>query len=199
MGTDLYYEHEKFNATGKDVPTLIGLSGWATAGKDTVGDVIATYYGHQRVSFAHNMKTLARLIDPYVAFPTSDKVRLNELVNRLGWTEAKKHPEARRFLQELGTRCREILGPDIWVDSLWRLLEDGKPYVFTDVRFLNEANRIRENGGIVLRVRRPGVGPVNQHESEISLDHYDFDGYIDNTGSLMDLHGEVMITLGDFS
>jgi hypothetical protein len=57
-------------------------------------------------------------------------------------------------------------------------------WIITDTRFRNEADAIREAGGIIIRVDRPGVKPINNHSSETSLDHYQFDEYITNDGDL---------------
>ena len=57
----------------------------------------------------------------------------------------------------------------------------------TDVRFPNEAQRIKDLGGVVWRVKRPGVGPANYHESETALDDWPFDAVLENDGNLVDL------------
>ena len=40
-----------------------------------------------------------------------------------------------------------------------------QPIIIDDVRFTNEAEAIRDVGGIVVRIIRPGLTPMN-HESE---------------------------------
>jgi hypothetical protein len=57
----------------------------------------------------------------------------------------------------------------------------------SDCRYPNEAAAIRARGGLVLRVERPGVEPINAHRSEVALDGFDFDAVIDNDGSIEDL------------
>jgi hypothetical protein len=103
----------------------------------------------------------------------------------------------RRILQALGTKCREILGQDVWVDAAFDTLGDGT-YVFSDCRFPNEAKAIKDAGGTVLRVVRPGVNALNDHISEIGLDGWDFDGIVMNDGGVVDLEGEVQRVLGEF-
>lgn len=60
-------------------------------------------------------------------------------------------------------------------------------WVITDVRFENEAKAIKNKKGIIIRIDRPGVIPVNDHASEIELDHWNFDYKIANTSDLSDL------------
>lgn len=62
--------------------------------------------------------------------------------------------------------------------------------VIPDVRYPNEVARIREAGGKVIRITRPGAGLAGaaaQHASETSLERWseqDFDGVCDNDGPI---------------
>lgn len=72
-------------------------------------------------------------------------------------------------------------------------------WIITDCRFPNEANTVKEKGGLVIRVNRSNNGlacagdleenmKTNFHPSETALDSYNqFDYIIDNSGSLEDL------------
>lgn len=185
-----------FNAAPHNHPKIIGLSGYATSGKDTVAEVLTRLYGYQRVAFADKLKAFVRTINPVIAtIHGKDIVRADELVRGLGDTEAKTYKEYRRILQVAGTTVREFFGKDTWVNAA---LDGVDGYVVvTDVRFQNEAQRIKDLGGLVLRVQRPGVGPANDHISERDLDAFNFDGYVINDGTLLDLEGEVQRVLGD--
>ena len=81
------------------------------------------------------------------------------------------------------------------------LLDGGMParLAISDVRFPNEADAIRAFGGLVVRVERPGVGPINGHESEIALDGYDFDLVVVNDGTLDELTDEMEAVLASCS
>ncbi len=94
--------------------------------------------------------------------------------------------EMRGLMQRLGTECgRELLGDNIWVDTALDNLTPGK-YAVTDCRFLNEARAIRDRGGKMIRIERPGIGPANSHISEKGLDDYYFDHIIYNDGTIED-------------
>ncbi len=58
-------------------------------------------------------------------------------------------------------------------------------WLVTDVRFENEAEAIKERGGILLRINRNV--DTGTHPSETSLDDYKFDYTISNKGSMEDL------------
>jgi hypothetical protein len=60
-------------------------------------------------------------------------------------------------------------------------------WIITDTRFPNEAQAIKDAGGIVIRVDRPGVSAINAHPSETALDNWDFDYKIWNGSDLVAL------------
>lgn len=69
-----------------------------------------------------------------------------------------------------------------------------KAIVVSDVRFENEIRFIREVGGKLIRIKRPGAGlsgELGEHQSEVEMDSVPddyFDLVIHNTGTLEDLH-----------
>ncbi len=85
----------------------------------------------------------------------------------------------RRLLQWWGTEYRRRQDPDYWVkawESAYRQLQSTIRHILVDdVRFPNEAQVIRRNGGVLVRVERAGFNGANDHSSENSLD--DFDGW----------------------
>jgi len=134
----------------------------------------------------------------------SEDLRLQEIVDRYGWEEAKKDTEVRRFLQELGTQARHVLGPDVWVDAVmkraWQDVEYGHPVVFSDVRFPNEADAVREMGGIVVRVVRPGFenGVDPSHPSESQVDDLGHEFTVLNDGTLAQLENRLQLGLMNY-
>jgi hypothetical protein len=133
---------------------VIGLTGYAQAGKDTAGAVLVAEYGFTRVSFADGVRSMALTIDPWVS---AGAVRLSGLVRAIGWERAKNEvAEVRRLLQKIGTEgVRDHIGPESWVNAAKLKVDavDG-PVVITDVRFPNEARAIREWDGYMLRIVR---------------------------------------------
>lgn len=101
----------------------------------------------------------------------------------------------REVLQLLGTEAgRGVFGDNLWV-SLWERhlppvekKSGNVSVVFVpDVRFPNEAQRIKELGGVLIRVTRPGHSEGDGHESEAYADELDVDIEIVNDKGLGDL------------
>ena len=100
----------------------------------------------------------------------------------------------RDFLQKLGTDALRMgLHDNVWVNALMAdyVKDDNTDrlpnWIITDVRFPNEAQAIKDKGGIIIRVDRPGVKPINNHLSEIGLDSWDFDYKIFNISDIFSL------------
>lgn len=113
----------------------------------------------------------------------------------------------REFLQQYGTEAhRDVFGDNFWVDQLLPFDElariravtkfdayhDDYRYpeicCVTDLRFANEAERIRDPrvGGIVARIDRPMPDDGDKHASEKPLADRLVDYAIRNTGDLYD-------------
>jgi len=68
--------------------------------------------------------------------------------------------------------------------------------VFADVRFQNEAERVRKAGGQIWRVERDGIEAPNKHVSEFDLEGYRFDKVLHNYGTLDDLYDQIDFLMG---
>lgn len=171
--------------------------GYAQSGKDTAATFLRDY-GYERVAFADPLREMLAAINPLVAdtHDPSNLWRLRRLVDVLGWDVAKtEFPEIRGLLQRLGTEAgRVVLGDHIWVDTALRRIEGASRYVFTDVRFPNEAEAIEGRGGVLWRVVRPGTEPVNAHPSETALDGWPAE-IIWNGSDLTGLQGAILRAL----
>jgi hypothetical protein len=168
---------------------LIGLSGYARSGKDTAAAALVLD-GWQRVSFADVLRNFLYAVNPVImSSALFGTTRLAEYVDTFGWEKAKDDvPEVRALLQRVGTDAgRNILGENVWIDAALSGLEPDGSYVVTDCRFPNEAQAIRDRGGYVFRITRPGFAPTNGHVSETALDDFRFDAHIGNVGSQADL------------
>ena len=127
--------------------------------------------------------------------------------------QVSKPMTVRCFLQKLGTDgLRNGLHPNVWVNALmndyipekvvtkedvgfngqWVHVHSSRNpnWIITDTRFITEAITIKNAGGIVIRVERPGYGPINDHPSEIELDGWNFD-YKITASNILELYTEV--------
>lgn len=129
----------------------------------------------------------------------------------------------RQLLQVLGTDAvRDKLHPNAWVNALmadyqptgeFNHIHDATIYpnwVISDCRFPNEAQAIKDRGGVIWRINRGMVQdgkPIKlsgqqyhdlvtkKHLSETSLDNWDFDRTIENDDSLEELLTRVLEAL----
>jgi hypothetical protein len=164
---------------------LIGLCGYAGAGKSTVARFLVREYGFWRQPFAGPLKGMLQSIG--LTEDHTDGALKEKPCDLLGGVTPRK------AMQLLGTEWGRAISPDIWV-NIWEhrtlsMLEDDQPVVADDVRFANEAEAIRRLGGKVVRVSRPGIERPNGHASE-ALD-FDFDVELVNGGTESDLTGVV--------
>lgn len=186
----------------------LGLIGPAQSGKDSVARVLVEDYGYTRVAFADALREVALAANPVIHIDRTGPYRLSETVDEFGWEAAKARPEVRRLLQDLGVAVRQYVDPQAWVRAGMAKAEvahaGGRPCVFTDLRFLNEAHAIRVGlGGFLVRVRRPRSealsGALASHVSETELAGYPAQYTITNDGSLDDLARAVHATIRNIS
>ncbi len=166
---------------------IIGLAGKARVGKDTGAEYLRNQFGIELISFAQPIKqVIQELFD-------LTKEHLDGDLKELPIPLFDKSP--RELFQTLGTEWgRECVHPDIWVLvaglQLQRLRAEYRkrslPFpgaIFTDVRFENEANWIRKQGGMVLHIKRQDAQSVNTHRSESGVMVADGDLAISNNSS----------------
>lgn len=173
---------------------IIGLSGYARSGKDEAAKVLVEKFGFVQVAFADKLREVLYQLNPVVDMGFDDDIDLEpiylqEVIDQTGWDgykETDHGPEIRRLLQRLGTEAgRQTLWDTIWIDAAFAGLPDDAKVVVSDARFFNEFDAIRERGGKIWRIERPGVGPVSDHPSETEAPKYEHFAYtIWNDGDL---------------
>ena len=174
---------------------IIGLTGYARSGKDTVANILVENYGYTRIAFADKIKELLYELDPQVG-----STRLKALVSEYGWEVAKSSPEVRHLLQDLGVGARNVLGENFWVQQALKDVHFEGNYVITDVRFTNEADIVKKYDNSQLwRIKRLGVGAVNGHVSESDLDGYPVDQIFINNGTVGDLESLIKTRMAGYA
>ena len=152
---------------------IIGITGYATAGKDTVANILRDKFGYKIMAFADKLRQMALAINPYICIEEPNIygteihngtfMRYSDVIEKYGYTKAKTFEDFRVFLQRLGTDAiRNIFGYDAWVETLmsdidieWCVVKIAIP----DTRFLNEAAAITDRKGVIIRVTRPSTRP----------------------------------------
>jgi hypothetical protein len=111
---------------------VIGITGQARHGKDTLAQmIVSTAPGAERLAFSDGIAAVAR---------ARGVMGLN-----------RDAP----VLQDIGFEMRQTI-PQVWLNVLYGAISDRRPRiaVITGVRFEDEADMIREMGGIVVRMIR---------------------------------------------
>jgi len=173
---------------------IIGVSGYAQAGKDTFADILVAHYGFKKISFADKLRECLAALNPVVDVEGKYSrpphlMRYNEAIAHYGYPVAKSlFPEIRVLLQRFGTEVgRDLLGNDVWVEAFLESInyDLNQNIVIPDVRFKNEAEMITYYRGHVVRVVRPDVFRINDHPSEDQ--DFKVDTIIHNDGNIDDL------------
>jgi hypothetical protein len=188
---------------------IIGINGYAGSGKDTVGEIIKMQQPKENweiKKFAGKLKEVASIILGIPKTMFEDQEFKKKTLPQM-WSDHGLPMTVRDFLQRLGTDAlRQGLHPNTWVNALMMEYKEvcfvGKDsegadlfsypnWIITDCRFPNEATAIKNAGGIIVRVNRPGVNAVNAHPSEVALSHWQFDYTIENNEGIVELKHKV--------
>ncbi len=203
----------------EDPPFILGLSGAAGSGKDTVAQILVERYGFVKVALADPLKRMVRQTWPFTC------EQLWGPSERRSETPAgATRPTAREALQLLGTEWGRKLDEDVWINCAMeiagRLLEGGWWYedtkgavrveterfpvesvappagvVISDVRFDNEAQKIKKAGGevwsVVGRSALLPIGGLADHPTEAGVSPSYIDSEVFNDGDLCQLRKAV--------
>jgi len=183
---------------------IIGVHGFKQSGKDTLGKYLIDHHGFSRLAFADKVKESLKVIFNVRHEQLYGEDKDKNTLTQARWEDfegIKKENKAdeeflsaRELMQTFATEvCRSKI-PNIWVNYLD--LEGSDRIVVTDVRFENEAQFIKDNGGIIIKVDRPGAEGEN-HASEIALPREMCNYIIENNGTVEDLHQKAEAVMQD--
>jgi len=200
---DLYWQRsgdEIPHLSDPCLPTIIGIIGPKGSGKTSlaykIGDASEGRFGVQRIRFAGPIKEMVECL--------LRNAGMNRELARRHVDEDLKGKEidclpaegitGRDLMQTLGTEWgRSNVDRDLWLEVAMQRAQEsielGALVLIDDVRFPNEADRVREKGGVIVRVERPGHGWSMDHESEAAMVNYTPDYIVKNHGTLSGLRG----------
>jgi hypothetical protein len=164
-------------------PMILGLHGRIGAGKNECARRLALIRdGVVEVSFAAKLKeSAAALLGCTVADLERWKNEQYAVLVRDDEPKIVLDQTVRSFLQRYGTEAhRDVFGQDFWLDAALPLDGDYHPdvlYTVTDVRFPNEAQRVRDVGGVMVGI----VGAFDTPSDHASEQTLECDHWIDNT------------------
>lgn len=172
---------------------LLGITGRANSGKDTVAHYLEAEYGFVPMAFADPLKEAAAAMFGVPIAWFHDRNRKEQVIEQ--WEMSPRH-----MAQRLGTEAvRHTFGPDFWIKrwlAEYREMRASDHVVVTDVRFNNEAQAIRDLGGTVLHISRPGEitldAAASAHASEAGVTFFSgTDKEIYNGGTIEDLYTKI--------
>jgi len=186
-------------------PILIAFHGLPGSGKDTAANSLIEHADWVKVSFAAPLK---RGLVAMLGIPIED-IENHKIKNEPNYMFGKS---IRYMAQTIGTEWgRNLIADDIWVqlaeNSIRHSWRHGSNVANTDLRFENEAIRIKELGGYIVHIirdanehseRQNETGAVN-HTSNVTLPAKYIDYTIHNNGSLEMFYSEIVKIMYDIS
>jgi len=168
---------------------IIGVTGKARSGKNTIAELILATVGGYHYAFADPIRAMMAAIDIDMADPYW-QARKEERILMLG-----RSP--RQMMQTLGTEWgRGCVHPNVWVIlAAGKYNAAGRGMVISDVRFENEAEWLRSAGGLLIHVQRSNLPKINAHASENGVAFAPGDAVINNDGTLEELNAAVVALL----
>jgi hypothetical protein len=202
---------------------VIGFTGSIGSGKDTAADYLCNFHEFKRDSFASTLKDAVAAVFKWnrelLEGRTKASREWREQVDQW-WAERLNIPDLtpRWVLQNWGTEvCRIGFHDDIWIASLEnKLRQAADDIVISDVRFPNEIQSIKNQNGIMVRVKRgpdPDWFPIaimanngsieakaklkelDVHASEYSWVGSEFTKVIENDGTIQELYDKIELLL----
>ncbi|MAI64810.1 MAG: deoxynucleotide monophosphate kinase [Alteromonas sp.] len=163
---------------------IIGLTGKARSGKDTVAAHLQEAYKFHHYWFSKPMKDACRSM-----FGWGDEHLYGELKEEV---DQRYGISPRVALQTLGTEWgRNTINSDLWILRAQKEIEQHENIVISDCRFDNEAAAVISSGGIVIEIVRQDINQVAAHSSESGISSSLINYQIENNGTLPELYRSV--------
>ena len=142
----------------------------ARIGKDTACTFLSKKYGGDIYSFSDKLYQILYFAQDTCGFSRKKDVQ---------------------FLQYIGNEWGRKNDPDVWVNTLIKSLKLDSNCFVSDLRYPNEAKKLKENGFILVKIVKKDriIDRDPNHESEIALkDYNEWDYIIENNGTIEDFY-----------
>jgi len=185
---------------------IIGVCGLIGSGKGTVANYLIEKQNFKKISFADKLKdAVAEMFDwprQMLEGVTPQSRDWRERPDSFWTKELGREITPRYVLQVFGTECmRQGFYDGIWVSLVKKQIQENPTinWVIPDTRFPNEVDMIKSIGGEVWCVKRGenplwfdqykyhGIKPDNIHPSEWAWANTEFDFFIDNNKTILEL------------
>jgi hypothetical protein len=177
---------------------LLPIGLWSPApasGKSTVAQLILELQPHRRLlPFADPLRAMLRplLLSAGYSHEQATAVLNTPQGKASPLTLIPGAPTPRRLLQTIGTDWgRDLIHPDLWIHIWLFRARCSAGVIADDVRFNSEANAIRQLGGSIWAVTRPGATDASGHPSEAGIDPQLINHHIINNSTIDNLRSQI--------
>jgi hypothetical protein len=148
---------------------IIGLTGKKSSGKDTIANYLVSKHGFIKLSFGEAVKDIVHIITGW----DRDLIEGSTEESRI-FRETIKHKmynkTCRELMQIVGTDLfRNHFDENIWINIVINKINKINSYVISDVRFDNEANAIKNEGGILIKINRTRTSSSSSFNSDLHI------------------------------
>ena len=185
---------------------IIGLHGKMGSGKSTIANKIVAVLQDQH-NIKAEIKSFAQPIYKLTSILFDESIEnIKQAKHSIFRTRNYSLRSYRELLQTIGMELRDNVDIDIWIDALFgkensKILYEWtgngcRWWIIDDLRFINELQRIKQNGGKIIKISREVQKhralpeDIYENQSELDLDNIpdsDWDLIIDNNSSIQDL------------
>jgi len=185
------------SATGSN-SVIIGFGHYSRTGKTTIAEMLQKELTRRNIHtiiwpLAEELKAIAFRLYQWaglhcgVYYEITDRAKERyEKLRGLPYTPVE-------LWVKLGNAIRSV-DEASWVNYIFQEFNDSHDVlIIPDVRFPSEVKAIRERGGLLFKVTRPGVEPLDTESDKALLDYDGWDGEIRNNGPLSALDVPVKV------
>lgn len=176
---------------------IIALGHYSRVGKDETANLLCGLAAAQgvrfgRISFADPLKSYCHQLYGRYGLGDRSYYEANPALRDVLIPECAGLTPVQVWVK-VGNEMRDV-NENVWVDPA---LEQAKLFnrdsivAIPDLRYPNEVRRVREEGGLLVKVLRPGVEPRDTVADQALVNFHDWDYILNNDGTIADLHRKV--------
>lgn len=175
---------------------IIAFGHQKRVGKDTASGFVSTHLRVERgvrkvkkAGFADKLKDVCHQIYGWAGLMSKDYYEEFPHLKEVVLPAIGKSP--REIWIAYGNEVKDAVYHDTWLDFLLKSTQ-ADWLIVSDMRFPNEADRIRALGGLVVKITRPSVVHTSDAADDPLLNYQDWSRIIVNDGTLADFYTKVI-------
>jgi hypothetical protein len=180
----------------EEVLKILAFGHQKRVGKDTASSFVSTHLrvekGVRRVTkagLADKLKDVCHQLYSWAGLKDKEFYESNPAAKEVPLPLIGKSP--REIWIAFGNEVKDSVFHDTWLEYLLRNTK-ADWLIVSDMRFPNEADRIRQLGGLVIKIVRPSIPHTSDAADDPLLDYQHWDHIITNDGSFADFNKQVI-------